>query len=118
MSKDSDLSKLGSSYEIFMHRAYGTNKPSKPEMQASVMLNLIMAEKASLISKDLVTRYDHQLIMTKLYIIRAIDKYIDRPNRTEKMVHTLIGYKTDLFWAINTDEVMKIVYNINQVKAS
>ena len=118
MSKDNDLSKDGSSYEIFMHRAYGTKKPSKPEMQASVMLNLIMAEKASLISKELATRYDHQLIMTKLYIIRAIDKYIDRPKMTERMAHILTGYKTKLFWAINTDEVMRIVYNINQVKAS
>ena len=117
MSKDSDLSKHGSSYEIFMHRAYGTNNPPKPEMQASVMLNLIMAEKTSQISEDLVTRYEDQLTLMKLYIGKAIDKYIDRPKITKRMANTLIGYKTDLLWALSTDEVMRIVYNINHVKA-
>lgn len=117
MSKDSDLSKHGSSYEIFMHRAYGTHNPTKPEMQASVMLNLIMAEKTSQISEDLVTRYEDKLTLMKLYIGKAIDKYIDSPKITKSMAKTLTGYKADLLRAISTDEVMSIVYNINHLKA-
>lgn len=112
MCKDSDLSKHGSSYEIFMHRAYGIHEPSKPEMQASVMQNLIMAEKTSQISRDLVARYEDQLTLIKLYIGKAIDKYIERPTTTGRLVNTLIGYKKDLIWAISTDELLIIVYNI------
>jgi hypothetical protein len=115
MNKDGDLSKHGSFYEVFMHRAYGTNKPTKPEMQASVMHNLIMAEKTSLISEDLVTRYEDQLILIKLYIGKAIDQYIERSKITKEIAAALIGYKTDLVWAFSTDEVMRIVYNIIRI---
>ena len=112
MSKDRDLSKHGSSYEIFMHRAYGTHMPSKPEMQASVMQNLIIAEIASQISGDLVTYYEDQLNKIKLYIGKAIDKYLEKPTTTGRLTNTLRGYKTDLIWAISSDELLIIVYNI------
>jgi len=116
MSKDSDLSKHGSSYEMFMHRAYGTNKPSKPEMQASVMQSLIMAEKTSVISEDLVPYYENQLTQIKLHMGKAIDQYIERPTTAGRLTNTLKGYKTDLIWAISADELLIIVYNIIHVK--
>lgn len=112
MSIDGDLSKHGSNYEFFMHRAYGTHKPSKPEMQASVMHNLIMAEKTSAIFEDLVPRFEGQLTLIKLYIGKAIDQYMEGPKITKGIADTLADYKTDLRWAINSDEIMRIVYSI------
>lgn len=109
MSKESELRKICLHYEMFMERAYGKSELSNPALQASTMQNLIIAEKGIIISLDSVAHFEEQLIEVKKNMESAMDLYMARPTLTREVIDVLKHYKSEIVWAVSSEELMRIV---------
>lgn len=109
MKNDSNLEKSGSFYAMFMERAYGVYDSQEPGMQASVMENLIVAENQRIYSVVQLVHFEKQLVQIKDYMEAAFDQYIANPKMSEEQKETLRGYKSEINWAVNSDELMDVV---------
>jgi hypothetical protein len=86
MQNDSVYAYLqGSNYEIFMHRAFRTSNRSKPGMDGSTMKNLIDAENGESWVRHLGS-FEKQLTQIKVYMNKAIDKYLEMKLPVENLV--------------------------------
>lgn len=110
MYKESELNKICLYYEMFMERAYGTYELPKPALQASAMENLIIAEKGIVISLDSVAHFEEQLIEIKKNMEAALDHYMTKPSFTQDINDRLQQYKSEIVWAVSSEELMRIVH--------
>lgn len=110
MSIESELSKICLYYEMFMERAYGTYELSKPALQACAMQNLIIAEKGIIISLDSIAHFEEQLIEIKKNMEVAMDQYMAKPSFSPEVMNVLKQYKSEIVWAVSSEELMRIVH--------
>ena len=118
MREESELNRTCYYYEIFMERAFGVYQSSEPGMQASIMQNLIIAEKGRVISVESVAHFQEQLIGMKHYMKKAIDRYMAKPNVSITIIESLKEYKNEILWAVSSDELMRIVHKTIVLTAS
>ncbi|HET6559254.1 MAG TPA: hypothetical protein VFG54_18165 [Prolixibacteraceae bacterium] len=118
MNKESELNKICIYYEMFMERAYGIYDLPKPALQASAMRNLIIAEKGIVISLDSVAHFEEQLIEVKKSMEEAMDYYMAKPSFSQDMTELLQQFKSEIVWAVSSEELMRIVHKTIDVTAA
>lgn len=118
MSKESEFSKTGLYYEMFMERAYGTYEIPHPALQACAMQNLIIAEKGRIISLDSVAHFEEQLIEIKKNMELAMDQYMLKPFLSQEITDILQQYKSEIVWAVSSEDLMRIVHKTIDLTAA
>lgn len=115
---EKELSKNCFYFEMFMERAYGKYEPIIPGYHFLVMKNLIVAEKAQVISVHTIAHFEKQLVEIKKSIKKALDHYMDKPNVPANIIDQLKHCKEQVTWAVSSEELMKIVLNAIDITAA
>lgn len=111
MIEEKQLIKSCFYYEMFMERAFGRITLQKPNMQASGMRNLMVAENQTAVSFESVMDFEEQLIEIKKNMEDALDQYMAKSNLPRYILEELSLYKDQVVWAVSSDELMKIVHD-------
>ncbi|MBC8004126.1 MAG: hypothetical protein H7X84_01520 [Verrucomicrobia bacterium] len=110
MIEEKRMSKACFYYEMFMERAYGMYEPNVPGYHACIMRNLITAEKGKIVSIEIVTHFEKQLTEIKKDMEDALDSYLAKPNFPKEIIDELKKYKSQVVWAVCSEELMEIVF--------
>ena len=106
---DIEAYKKGSTYEIFMHRAFKTSDTSKPGMHGSVIQNLIRVENGDTSFVKWHGSFEKQFEKTKKYMHKAMDKYLKIKKIPPENLDNLDFLKSQIDRAYSSDDLMGII---------
>ncbi|MBC8004125.1 MAG: hypothetical protein H7X84_01515 [Verrucomicrobia bacterium] len=99
-----------------MESVYGSYVRQKPDLQASGMRNLIMAEKEISETYESVARFEELLYGIKKHIKEAINHYMATPNISKELIDVLKETKAQVSWAVSSEELILIIFKIMDLR--
>lgn len=99
----------GSDYEIFIHRANRSYDTSKPGTHGSVIQNLIRVENGDTSWVKYHGSYEKQFEKVKVYIHKAMDKYLKMKKIPHENLEQLRFLKNKIDRAYSSDDLMYII---------
>lgn len=109
MTRSIDSYKDGMTYEIFMHRAFKSSDNSKPGMHCSVIQNLVQIESGDTSFKKWHGSFDKQFEKTKVYMHKAMDKYLKMKKIPSENLDRLDFLNNQIDRAYSSDDLMDII---------
>jgi hypothetical protein len=104
-------------YEDFMRRAFKNKNNSEPGMHLSVMKNLIDTENGESIT-SLVGSLEKQLKQTKMYMHKALNKYISMKKLPNETILKLTVEKDSIDMAYNSAQLLGIIQRTLELTSS
>jgi len=109
MKRNIDSYKDGTTYEIFMLRAFKSSDNSKPGMHCSIIQNLVQIESGDTSFIKWHGSFEKQLEKIKYYMHKAMDKYLKMKKIPSENLDRLDILNLKIDRAHSSEDLMSII---------